>query len=47
MEYVILFIIFAVMLGAAVVGCFKPGKKDNLCNYDNNDQKEDTKKWYY
>lgn len=44
MEYVILFIISAVMLGAAVVGCFKPGKKDSICNYDNNDKKEEFKK---
>ena len=46
MEYVILFIISTVLIGAAVVGCFKPGKKDGICNYDN-DKKEELKKWYY
>lgn len=44
MEYVILFIISAVMLGAAVVGCFKPGENDNLCNYDNDSKKEEHKR---
>jgi hypothetical protein len=44
MIYIIILIISVVLLGAAVVGCFKPGKKDGICNYDNNDKKEEFKK---
>lgn len=41
MIYLLIAIISAVLIGAAVVGCFKPGKKENLCKYD---QEEDGKK---
>ena len=32
---IILGIIAAAMIAAAVVGCFKPGEKDGICNYNN------------
>lgn len=40
MIYVILGIIAAVLLGAAVVGCCKPGKKDGICKYGEEEDKE-------
>lgn len=39
-EYIIIFIIFAAMIGAAVVGCWKPGKNDNICKYNKEDRKK-------
>ena len=39
-EYIIIFIIAAVLLGAAVVGCWKPGKNDDICKYDRKDGKK-------
>lgn len=38
MIYIILGIIAAVMIAAAVIGCTKPGKKDDICNYDNKEE---------
>lgn len=35
MIYLILAIISAIMAGACFVACCKPGKNDNICNYDN------------
>ena len=31
----IIIIITLIMAAAAFCGCFKPGKKDNISNYDN------------
>lgn len=41
MIYIILGIIAAAMIGAAVVGCSKPGKNDGICKYDGEDEKND------
>lgn len=40
-EYLIIFIIFAVMLGASAAILTRAGERDELCKYDKND--EDTK----
>lgn len=40
MGYIIIFIIAAVLVGAAVVGCWKPGRKDGICKYDKKDEEE-------
>lgn len=42
MEYIILFIISAVMLGASAAILTRAGKRDNICKYDKNN--EDGKK---
>lgn len=41
MIYIILILIALIMAGAAFCACFKPGKNDGICNYDNS---EDGKK---
>lgn len=40
MIYIILAITAAVLVAAAVVGCWKPGKNDDLCKYEE-DEKND------
>lgn len=40
MEYIIIFISAAVLLGAAVVGCWKPGKNDGICKYNKEEDEE-------
>lgn len=40
MEYLIIFLIAAVLVAAAVVGCWKPGKNNDLCKYDEEDEKK-------
>lgn len=40
MEYIIILISAAVLLGAAVVGCWKPGKNDGICKYDRKDDEK-------
>lgn len=37
LEYIIIFIIAAVMIAAAVVGCSKPGSDDGICKYGRKD----------
>lgn len=41
MIYLLIAIISAVLIGAAVVGCSKPGKKEGICKYDKEDEKND------
>jgi hypothetical protein len=33
--YIVAGIFSAIMTGAALCACFKPGKDENICNYDN------------
>lgn len=35
MIYILIITISAIMTGAALCACFKPGKDENICNYDN------------
>lgn len=39
-EYIIIFIIAAVLIGAAVVGCWKPGKNNGMCKYNRKDDEK-------
>lgn len=38
MIYLLVGIISAALLGAAVVGCSKPGKSEKLCKYSKDDE---------
>lgn len=40
MIYLLIGILSAVLLGAAVVGCFKPGKNDGICKYNEENDKK-------
>ena len=40
MIYLLIGIIAAAMIGAAVVGCWKPGKNDGICKYNEEDDKK-------
>lgn len=35
MIYILLIALSLIMAGAIVCACFKPGKKENICKYDN------------
>ena len=35
MIYIVLIPIFLIMAGATFCACFKPGKNENICKYDN------------
>ena len=40
MIYLLIGIITAVLVAAAVVGCWKPEKNDDLCKYDRKDNEK-------
>lgn len=43
MIYIILILISLLMAGTTICACFKPGEKENICNYGYIEKEDNTK----